>query len=320
MDWHQHFQEVFFAQWQRAGLPQPQLYTGAYIDARELHQQPIPFVETDAEQTTGIPYYKLKSVYGFGKVTGELYCELMHCSDETKAAVSDWCGRFNLGISLVDYICDEMQGGDRILSLDVFKPLLLPGSVLHKAMHPVEHLLSSLVASVFENVQEPGSAEIYSAFKKRFEAEELLASNIRSTTPDLKVIQEAMYLKSAEPFRVMALYAADNGSVAEPVLSAVQRFGKALGHCYWLIDDARDLWDYVAAGHWNLFLANDTILFQHTKEELTTLLQNLELAEKHSVAVIAGLVEALNAFDADEAVKQRAAGFIGASLWQWYCY
>ncbi len=321
MDWHQHFQQVFFERWQAAGLPHPQLYTAAYVDAREHHLQNVSFLETDMANESGIPYNQLKSVYGFGKVTGELLAELSGLSKETTLNVADWCGRFNLGISLFDYICDELNGQELVRSLPVFQTFFSAPYKSIESINPAVQLLSLLAASVFKDVKTLGSVEIEKAMKTMMEAELLHAESKIYKHADLKTITQALYLKSAEPFRVMAVYAGLSGNIQEPLLSYLQQFGKAMGHCYWLIDDARDLWDDVDVQKWNWLLTTDAEVSGITSKEVLTLkLKELNTAVQLSDVVISELMEAMKVFDAQEEVKKRIAGFIGASLWQWFCY
>jgi hypothetical protein len=321
MDWHQHFQQVFFEQWLELGLPQPQLYTAAYTDAREHNLQNILFLETDMAKESGLSFHQLKSVYGFGKVTGEIIGELAGLSNETTMHVADWCGRFNLGISLFDYICDEHNGRDRVRSLPVFQQMLSSTPATPPQLNPAEQLLSFLAASVLKDVAALNNVELQTAMKQMLRAELLHASGSISEPTDLQIIKQALYLKSAEPFRVMALYAGLNGSIQEPLQKPLQQFGTALGKCYWLIDDARDLYDDVAAKKWNWFLTiDDSIAAITDQDAITQRLIKLNTAAQLCTAVIKELSESMNALDVGAEQKKRIAGFIGASLWQWFCY
>lgn len=321
MDWHQHFQQVFFEQWQAAGLPHPQLYTAAYVDAREHNLQNILFLETDMAKESGLSFHQLKSVYGFGKVTGEIFGELAGLSKETTMHVADWCGRFNLGISLFDYICDELNGQEHVRSLPVFQTFFSAPSASTAAINPAGQLLNLLAASVFKDLKTLGSVEIEQAMKTMMEAELLHTESKISEHADVKTITHALYLKSAEPFRVMALYAGLSGNIQEPFLSSLQQFGKALGHCYWLIDDARDLLDDVAAQKWNWFLTvDDTVAAITDKDAVTEWLIKSNTAAQLSSTVITELSESMNAIDVGAALKKRFAGFVSTSLWQWFCY
>lgn len=321
MDWHQHFQQVFFEQWLELGFPQPQLYTAAYTDAREHNLQNILFLETDMAKESGLSFHQLKSVYGFGKVTGEIIGELAGLSNETTGSVADWCGRFNLGISLFDYICDEYNGRDRVRSLPVFQEILNSTSEAPPVQNSAEQLLSFLAASVLKDAASLNNSELQTAMKHMLRAELLHASDSISEPTDLQIIKQALYLKSAEPFRVMTLYTGLNGRIREPLQKSLQQFGTALGKCYWLIDDARDLYDDVAAKKWNWFLTvDDSIAAITDKDAINQHLIKLNIAVQLSRTVINELKESMNTIKLGTEQKKQIAGFIGASLWQWFYY
>lgn len=321
MDWHQHFQQIFFEQWLESGFPQPQLYTAAYIDAREHNLKNILFLETPMAKESGLSFHQLKSVYGFGKVTGEIIGELAGLSNETTESVADWCGRFNLGISLFDYVCDEHNGQDRVRTLPVFQQILTSTPAVPPDENAAEQLLSFLAASVLKDAASLHNTEIQTAMKQMLRAELLHASGNISEPIDLQIIRQALYLKSAEPFRVMTLYAGLKGSIEESLQESLQQFGTALGKCYWLIDDARDLYDDVAAKKWNWFLTvDDSIAAITDKDAIIQHLIKLNIAVQLSRTIINELKESMNAIKVGTEQKKQIAGFIGASLWQWFCY
>ena len=54
---------------------------------------------------------------------------------------------------------------------------------------------------------------------------------------------------------VMAEYTAAMKAATDYLtLTDAGAIGKAIGSCYWMIDDAKDVWIDLEAGHWNLFL------------------------------------------------------------------
>ena len=61
-------------------------------------------------------------VYGFGHVVGTALAGLLGVTGPP-ARAADWCARFNLGISLVDYVCDESDRLDVLASLEPFRSL-----------------------------------------------------------------------------------------------------------------------------------------------------------------------------------------------------
>jgi len=166
------------------------------------------------------------------------------------------------------------------------------------------------------------------AMREMFEAEDFISTTKLSAHADLKKVNKALYLKSAGPFEAMAGYTASIKTADDSILirnaSAV---GNAIGNCYWLIDDAKDVWDDLEAGQWNVWLQlaaeKDPLIFStqndvEKKERLLNCWGQSGHAEIISGQTIKGLADAVARMKLPEDVSDDTLGIIAASLWQWY--
>lgn len=338
MDWNDHFGIVFFETWKKAGLPHHQEYVNEYIELREHGRFKTDWIKNSPAISPNIHGAQLISVYGFGVVTGKIFAEMFGLNDDISENTSDWCGRFNLGISLFDYICDEMDGLSSVSSLKVFQPFMATIAANTQSIGPAEVLLSRLARSVLQDLKKAEgknrkgqkSNSLLKAMKQMFEAENFISKTKLSESNDLYKIEKALYLKSAEPFRVMAEFTArmaDNNNDLQ--IKNVRLMGKALGYCYWLIDDARDVWIDLKAGHWNLFLKQAAVVDPQIfakKPDLTTennlkkIWEEASYAQKISNQIIERVVNATQKLKLSPKVENHTLGLVSASLWQWYQY
>ncbi|MEI9909641.1 MAG: hypothetical protein WDO71_08170 [Bacteroidota bacterium] len=286
----------------------------------------------------GLHANQLRSVYGFGVLVGKVFSEMLGLTVAQTSNASDWCGRFNLGISLFDYTCDELEGISSVSSLEVFQPFIKAGYPGTRPLTPAEELLSHLADSVLNDLKiagvkkggYPKTGSLFKVMKQLFEAEDFVSKEGLSADTDLKKIRKALYLKSAEPFRVMAEYTVLMTDTHDPVLIKNARsIGKAIGYCYWLIDDAKDIWIDLEAGRWNLFLqlaaAEDPRIFAQHRDELiksrlVSIWEQANHAQRISNQVVNRLFHAVNSMVLSEKVEQHTLGLVSASLWQWYHY
>src|SRR5688572_29570854 len=108
MQWYAHYKSYFFKMWAEVGLPGPEGYETIYTN----RLQAIKYTQNvhSLQQSKSDPLNPeiLNSVYGFGVVVGEICGSLLGLSSEQMQDRLDWCGQFNLGISLFDYLCDEV--------------------------------------------------------------------------------------------------------------------------------------------------------------------------------------------------------------------
>ncbi|MDX2048669.1 MAG: hypothetical protein SFU87_17920 [Chitinophagaceae bacterium] len=337
MDWYSHFQKIFFDTWQRAGLPHHQDFIKEYIDTREHGDFKNNGFRNTPAISASVDGNQLHSVYGFGVTTGKIFAELLGLSAALTQETSDWCGRFNLGISLFDYISDEMDGTDSVTSLKAFQPFTKTASSDIHLLTPAEELLNTIAGSVLNDLRNAAANKevhhragtLFKAMKQMFEAENFISKAELSAAADLRKIKKALYLKSAEPFRVMAEYTACMADANDPILKKNARTaGKALGYCYWLIDDAKDVWIDLKTGRWNLFLAlaaaDKPSIFEKTNQvtesELMNIWQQSGHPEKVSGRIIKRLVNAIRKPEIPEATEHYTMGLVSASLWQWYNY
>lgn len=326
MEWHSHFQSVFFDAWQSAGLPHHDHFLSAYYTMLEQQDKKVEWIEN----STGIDHKRLYDVYGFGVTVGKVFGEMFGLTDEEMEQSSDWCGRFNLGISLFDYISDEQDGAKNITSLKVFQPFSRASQSDNRSLTSSEELLSNLAITILNDVyNSPCKDSLLKAMQQMFEAEDFISTTKLCADADLDKINQALYLKSAEPFRVMAEYTAAMKAATDPLfLNSAGAIGKAIGYCYWMIDDAKDVWIDFEAGHWNLFLHSaaeeDADIFtQHgtgadTKNRLLRIWEQSVHAQKFSRQIIKGLVAAVEKMELPDKVKEHSLGIVSASLWQWY--
>jgi hypothetical protein len=338
MDWQNHFGTIFFDTWQKAGLPHHQEFIAEYIDIREHGDFKNDWMNQSITISQGIDSNQLRSVYGFGVVVGKVFSEILGLTVAKTSNASDWCGRFNLGISLFDYICDELEGINSVSSLKVFQPFIKADYSDTRRLTPAEELLSHLAGGVLNDLKIAGVKKggyhkthlLFKVMKQLFEAEDFVSKEGLSADTDLKKINKALYLKSAEPFRIMAEYTARMSEANDPLLiKNVRSIGKAVGYCYWLIDDAKDVWIDLEAGRWNLFLqlaaAEDPRIFaQHrdelTKSRLVSIWEQANHAQRISNQIVKKLVHAVSGMGLSEKVEQHSLGLVSASLWQWYHY
>tara|TARA_R110000868_G_scaffold81814_2_gene231356 strand:- start:5846 stop:6859 length:1014 start_codon:yes stop_codon:yes gene_type:complete len=336
MDWHKHFGDVFFETWQKAGLPHHQEFVNEFIKTQEQENSKADWIKNSAAISPAINGSQLYSVYGFGSTIGKIFAEWFGLNKSSTEAAADWCGRFNLGISLFDYICDEMGGLDEVISLSVFQPFINKSSSKTNPLNPAQKLLSNLAGSVLLDLDKTATKKegsqktdiLFKVIKQLFDAQIFLSEERLSDHADHNKIKKAMCLKSAVPFKVMSEYTLRLSHTNDPLLlKNVRSMGKAVGCCYWLIDDAKDVWIDLEAKQWNLFLqlaaAENPRIFSKNKDvsindSLTNTLIKGNHAEKISEQVVKKLVTAIRKLELSERTTEHTLGLLSASLWYWY--
>lgn len=342
MSWQRQFRAAFFDAWTSEHLAPP-LGAPSYAEglepdvlraARALSRTPaVPVTEADPLDP-GL----LESVLGFGVMVGTVCGELLGLPHDRARSRASWCGRFNLGISLFDYVCDESTRAEVVLALPSFHrfsagPRSREGDAI--VPRPVEDLLDRIAGEVLQELDQElvrrGSGErhdLWRALRRMFRAEQVAARTGLGERTDLILMRRALRLKSAEPFRVMAEWMAWDGSSSERSVRTgyARRLGRALGTCYWLVDDAKDVWRDLDAGRWNLFLIraaeeepalfdlHRNVLVDH---RLTTLWERSAVAERESGAAVRKLARALAEAPVPAETRQRATSAIAASLASW---
>lgn len=339
MDWHNHFEQIFFKTWYKAGLPDHEDFKIENIETNEFGNFNNDWIIDAPNIPPGLQTYQLQSVYGFGVMVGVMFSRMLGLDATQTKHTSDWCGRFNLGISLFDYICDELEGGiNSAISLQVFQPFTKVNYSDNHSLTVAEELLSNLAGSVLNDVKKlaakkegsPKTDLLFKLMKQLFEAQDFVSKQSLCANADLDKIKKALYFKSAEPFRVMAEYTARMADANDgSLIKKARSIGKAIGYCYWLIDDAKDVWIDLEAKQWNLFLllaakkdpgvfAQERDAFTHSR--LLSIWEQSNHAQKISNQVIKRLVHTVAGLELSKKTEQDSLGLVAASLWQWYHY
>jgi len=318
-DWRRSFRADFFNEWRAAGLPDPD--EAGYERLRGAGDAPeVP----PAVASGPLHPATIRSIYGFGHVVGTLCTDLLCVESEASAS---WCGRFNLGISLVDWLCDEAAvSPGAIAALPAFASLTISNGHVpsdHAAAVFLDGLAGELLTELARDVGPPRAGEprgaLWPTLRRMLRAELTLAEPVRATTTDLT----ALRLKSVEPFRIMAERTV--ASAPERVLVA-RRLGRAIGECVWLVDDADDLWRDLGARHANRFcaaaVAADPRVVASDDATLVDLavvrvLRREQTAAWLSRRAVGRLAAALRQTPCEPGVQLRAAALIGAALARW---
>lgn len=338
MDWHNHFEQIFFTTWHKAGLPDHEDFKIEKIETKEFGNFNNDWIIDAPYIPPGLQTYQLQSVYGFGVMMGVMFSRMLGLDTTQTKHAADWCGRFNLGISLFDYICDELGGVNSVASLQVFQPFTKANYSNNHSLTHAEELLSKLAGSVLNDIKRTAinkkrfykTDSLFKLMKQLFEAQDFISKNSLSADVDLHKIKKALYAKSAEPFRLMAEYTARMADADNPLLIKKARLiGKAVGYCYWIIDDAKDVWCDLKAGQWNLFLqlaaSEDPLIFAKDRDAFTNsrlihIWEHSNHAQKISTQIIKKLVDAKLQLGLSKKVEYETMGLISASLWQWFHY
>jgi hypothetical protein len=324
MDWFSRFKSEFFNVWCGAGFPAPDRFDAAYASqlARACYQSP-PTLPRPAPAP--LEPTLVDAVYGFGERYARHCGILLGVSGPALVRRADWCGRFNLGISLLDYLCDEHAGLERVLRLRSLAALAPRASVeTSERGDATEVFLDQLAAGLLTSLDRVADARLgrglRSSLRRMFAAEAAAAEGALTPVPGRRVVA-ALRLKSEEPFAVMAQWVAQGAD--REGWQAARALGRALGHCYWLFDDARDLWEDFDARRWNRFLlraiARDPRLVSRCPDAVLDvhLLRVLDVgrfARRASVTAVRRVGNAVAGLGVPQGTRTRALGLVAASL------
>lgn len=339
MGWQAHFRATFFSAWSVAGLPAPGRHTPAW--RQQMHELDGQYGGTTNRDMPTDPLNRttMQAVQGFGALFGRLCIQLIGGPAAAEAARREaWCGEFNLGISLFDYLCDVAGSSRHAANLPSLSALgLAPvptGSPDRDVAEPATYL-DALIRRVLLDLTQGGdprhSAVLLRTLRSMYAAEMALAAPTRNgggTLQDCKRIEQQLRLKSEEPFRVMAEWATRAaGSPHEgDRRRAARRLGRAMGRCVWLIDDAADLWEDLDGGQWNLFLLHaartepDLLGYQRnalSDARLASLLVRHRVAERLSLSASRRVAAAVRDLDASPRVRDQALGEFAGALAAW---
>jgi hypothetical protein len=269
MDWRSQFNAAFFAAWQDACLPGSVGYASYYDEFRRSVKVPQTYLLVS--QSSGpLAAVTLRDVYTFGVFIGHMIGRLLGIPAAEVDACAEWCGSFNLGISLFDYLSDEAGQAEDLSRSPQFARLasdLVPVSRREGATEPqseVVQLLDDIAIDVMGRLEalvgpldrQPSADGMWTAFSEMIRAELLISQARLAANPDVVRLLHATKKKSSGPFCCMAEWMSlcsgrDYGGVSR---ASARILGDALGECFWLVDDAKDLWEDFDAGRWNLFL------------------------------------------------------------------
>jgi hypothetical protein len=332
MNWQNHFGEVFFSAWKEEGLPDSEKYVDQYLTHRQKAVFQSDFISEAHNTVPALEANLLNSVYGFGSLHGFLFGELFGLGSKNNQSAADWCGRFNLGISLFDYVMDETpQGLQRILNLEALSTFTSVAKFDDQGISLTEDFLNHLIQDILNDVctidekNEP-DIQLMPSLQELFRAQLFLSNQNLKEKVDLKDVYNALYCKSAKPFGLMAEYVKSNSdNLNNAMHQRAKEIGTAIGACYWLIDDAKDIWVDFEHDEWNLFLhqvaQQKPKLFSSAKfstSDIESFLITHQCAEKLSKEIINNLLGALRKLCEGKRSYKDEVGLMGGALFHWY--
>ena len=335
--WHGDFKAAFFRAWVAEGLPDPERLSDE--DREYWRSEPIPGDWRTYLRGSGnraLHPDVISTVFGFGCFIGRVCGDLFGLDERRVAARADWCGRFNLGISLFDYVCDELPEETRhaMLALPVFAPFTSDdGGRDGGDVGDVGRLLDLIATGVLRDLaRETGAPTahrrrygLWQAFRNMYAAQLIAASQPIGPGADLQAVVRQLKLKSSEPFRVMAEWMARDPTSTVSTRKAAH-VGRCIGDCFWLVDDAQDIWTDLDSSRWNYFLARSMELdpalrFDVPGPVLEARLAGLwnanDVSAQASRKAVKGLAKALAKLGSSPARQDRAAGRLGAAIARW---
>jgi len=341
MNLQREFKSAFFQTWVNEGLPDTARYEASYL--HHLAAIHCPFMKSNhiSAKSDALHPELLKRVYGFGHLVGQTIGILLGIPKGAAAKRAEWCAKFNLGISLFDYCCDEAKEGafvEKLPALRAFARPTEPTERAHRVSTPLHKLLNQIASEVLQSVADEvgGLASnaaqhyLWKAMAKMYCAELHLSKLEVTTKVDLKRLKSSVRFKSSEPFRVMAVWMAlgDPRTKREPARSKTAgALGGALGDCFWLVDDAMDVWLDFEAGQWNYFLIvaaeDDPSLFANPRDamlasRMTQLWDRSRVPQETARRVVRRFSKAISVLPKTPKATE-ALGLIGASLARWSC-
>lgn len=342
MSWYSLFRTAFFSEWSHRGLPestaadQAEVWPIRSCPLRPEAASPGSDRLSEAE-SRALASPLIDSVYSFGAFIGQGFGNLFSVGTRRAEAAADFCGRFNLGISLFDFLCDE-DGGRRMESLQAV-PALAPFTgrrmVPISDQGPIQHYLNRMVESVLADVSrqygrptgEGGYRGPWRTLYSMFDGEVQRTRSALRGPVDIAALSGMLRLSSAEPFRFMSEWTARTGALSSSSVREAALLGRRVGTCYWLIDDAKDVWDDLHAGRWNHFLlaakvAQPRLSFAQASPllegRLLDIWRSKRIAEKSCRSIIGGMARAIDRIGAGNQRPRTFLRRIHASMLRWY--
>lgn len=336
MSWRENFQAAFFSEWARHGLPESAASSGSAEAWPRIRCGLAPPATPAAagELPRALDPAILDSVYGFGVFIGEELGTLAGIPAARRRKRAEFCGRFNLGISLFDFVCDE-SGSEEFAGLSQLPSLRMftgtAGGVtpdtatLQFLDRVVRDVLDGFVAELGVPSRKRPTG-LWRSLYQMFAAEMARAR----ATPDASgspLVQVRGILRSSasEPFRVMAQWMACGQPGAQA--RRARSLGRAVGDCFWLVDDAKDVWDDLHARRWNLLLveaqAAEPALRLGTpspllEQRLLEIWDRQRTAQRCARRVVGTLARELECSAANRRQKRATASHLHAALHAWY--
>lgn len=334
MNWHGKFKSTFFSIWTSVGFPPPYDYEEVYSNKLKHYHFIGERYDITNSSLSPLNPQLLNRVYGFGVFIGEVIGCLLGLSDHKAKQRADWCGRFNLGISLFDYICDESNGLDAISAIPAFRLFLNNFSTDSSGLGQTEKILNNLTINILDELNQEENTniscwkiELIRVMREMFDAECMLSTQHLNETCNPALIRKALCLKSVEPFRIMAEWMSHGGFGSErPTVNSARELGRALGYCYWLIDDAKDVWLDLESNRWNLFLVNaaeeEPVLFMRSRDaildfRLTKMWEHSNIVHRLSMSVVHRLLKVTTQLRHTYGRRKEILGLVAASLARW---
>ena len=327
MNWLSTFRAVYFAEWKRKGLPE---YPASRLAAATWPAPPCPLlVDRLASDGTGLARgldpVIVDNVYGFGLHVGEAFGRLLGVPSRARRERAEWCGQFNLGISLFDLVCDEGNASEvaelhALPSMRVFTGAATPREPQSRTLHFLDLVATSVLARLREDAGPPDPRRgLWRALFAMFNAQLERSHATTARLGDVDRVRRSLRLSAAEPFRVMSEWVARGASSD---LRKAAQLGRSVGDCYWLIDDARDVWADLYGRRWNLFLVEAKVAdpslrlnspTPFVEARLTQLWHDRRVAERAARKAVGHLARSLNGY----ARTRESVAQIHASMMQW---
>ena len=258
MDWRSRFNSAFFAAWQGRALPGGPRIVAEYRAERQAVLLPPRVLEWATVEDGPLAQVLLHRVYAFGALTGRAFAEMLGADAAPRCEA--FCGSFNLGISLFDWLCDEKGEVGALLAAPPFNALAGDCDMAAAVMPdgPVHALLRDLAEAVLTEMARavgppgPRADPLWRQIGEMMAAQATIARSPIERASNMRPLRAAARLKSSGPFRLMAEWAALAARADRAKAAAT---GLAVGDLFWLADDAKDLWEDIDAARWNLVLA-----------------------------------------------------------------
>jgi hypothetical protein len=260
VSWNETFRASFFGDWTRAGLAESDDAGPAWAPLACPLAPNEPGVLAKESQGRALDPAVLDAVYGFGVFIGEIFGTLFSVPRAVRVRRAGLCGLFNLGISLFDFVCDESSATEfqelqRLPSLRLFTGAKHhDGAMLSARLRYLDRIVKNVLDTFAEELGPPHRGGLWGALLAMFEAEMTRAQTGLASDASADRIRDALRLSSSEPFRVMAQWMANEPAADPATVRRVTHVGRCVGDCFWLIDDAKDVWEDLYAGRWNFFL------------------------------------------------------------------